>query len=186
MEERTVAATLYACRVPTRSMTFHGGLNSVRDARRFLAVVLEDWGADRFDFGAPQVLSELATNAALHARTIFTVHVHQQDECLLIEVSDASPRLPRARHYALDATTGRGIGLVAALSTDWGTTVNGAGKTVWARVAPDDATLRDLDLSGLAELDLLNGADAESLARGQSRSTSDKGAVDARVTAKVA
>jgi anti-sigma regulatory factor (Ser/Thr protein kinase) len=164
-------------------MTFHGGLNSVRDARRFLAVVLEDWGADRFDFGAPQVVSELATNAALHARTTFTVDVHLEDECLLIEVSDASPRVPRARHYAVDATTGRGIGLVAALSSDWGTTVNGAGKTVWA---PDDTTLRDLDLSGLAELDLLNGADAGSAGRGQSPSTSDKGPVGARLAAKVA
>jgi anti-sigma regulatory factor (Ser/Thr protein kinase) len=143
--------------VPTESSTFDGGLNSVRDARRFLSQVLRDWRTDAYDFGAPQVLSELATNAALHARSQFTVTVHVADDCLLLEVSDASPRIPRARHYAADATTGRGMGLVAALSLSWGTTTGaGGGKTVWARVAPDGSAVRAWDLEGFDELDGLS------------------------------
>jgi hypothetical protein len=43
--------------VPTASSTFNGGLNSVRDARRFLDSVLREWETDAYDFGAPQVLS---------------------------------------------------------------------------------------------------------------------------------
>jgi hypothetical protein len=141
--------------VPTASSTFDGGLNSVRDARRFLASVLRDWHTDAFDFGAPQVLSELATNAALHARSPFTVTVQLAEECLLLEVTDASPRLPRARNYAPDATTGRGMGLVDALSESWGSTQGPAGKTVWARVVPDGSLLRRLDLGDFDELEEL-------------------------------
>ena len=141
--------------MPTASRTFPGGLSSVRDARRFLSTALQAWDGAGYDFGAPQVLSELATNAALHARSSYTVTVALDDDGLLLEVTDASPRLPRARNYAADATTGRGMGLVAALSLEWGTATAGParpGKTVWARVAPDETGLEDFDLD-----DLLSG-----------------------------
>jgi hypothetical protein len=83
--------------------------------------------------------------------------VQLADECLLLEVTDGSARIPRARHYAPDATTGRGMGLVAALSLAWGTTAAAVGKTVWARVAPDGSTLRGFDLEDLDELADLSG-----------------------------
>ena len=169
--------------MPTASKTFDGGLDCVRDARRFLAAVLQDWDTDEFDFGAPQVLSELATNAALHARTPFTVAVHLDEGCLLLEVSDLSPRLPRPRRYAMDATTGRGIGLVAALSSQWGTTASGQGKTVWARVSPDGTTLRGLDLGNLEEFDLASGQDSAGPRR-LPRSTSRNSDLHARVTTR--
>jgi hypothetical protein len=135
--------------VPTASRTFAGGLSSVRDARRFLSAALLAWDAGSYDFGAPQVLSELATNAALHARSSYTVSIELSDDCLLIQVSDGSSRLPRARNYAPDATTGRGMSLVAALSLEWGSTTVQGGKTVWARVAPDQTALEDFDLDDL-------------------------------------
>jgi anti-sigma regulatory factor (Ser/Thr protein kinase) len=138
--------------VPTASQTFAGGLSSVRDARRFLSAALQAWDAADYDFGAPQVLSELATNAALHARSSYTVTVALDDDGLLLEVTDGSSRLPRARHYAPDATTGRGMGLVAALSLEWGASTVQAGKTVWARVAPDETEL-EFDLDELLSAD---------------------------------
>ena len=138
--------------MPTASRTFTGGLDSVRDARRFLSAALLSWDAGDYDFGAPQVLSELATNAALHARSSYTVKVHLNERSLLLEVTDASARLPRARQYAADATTGRGMGLVAALSEEWGTTSVNGGKTVWARVSPDQTALGSFDVD-----DLLSG-----------------------------
>jgi len=113
---------------------------------------LQAWDAGDYDFGAPQVLSELATNAALHARSPYTVDIELNGEGLLLEVTDGSSRLPRARNYAPDATTGRGMGLVAALSLEWGTFTVEAGKTVWARVAPDETGLELFDLD-----DLLSG-----------------------------
>jgi anti-sigma regulatory factor (Ser/Thr protein kinase) len=138
--------------VPIASQTFAGGLSSVRDARRFLSAALQAWDAADYDFGAPQVLSELATNAALHARSSYTVTIVLDDDGLLLEVTDGSSRLPRARHYAPDATTGRGMGLVAALSLEWGASTVQAGKTVWARVAPDETGL-EFDLDELLSAD---------------------------------
>ena len=135
--------------VPAASMSFPPGLHTVRAARRFLESTLADWGTEEYDFGAPQVLSELATNAALHARSPFSVALRLDDGCLYVAVRDASPRLPRQCHYSSEATTGRGLGLIAALSLEWGTTTVDGGKTVWAHVAPDGARLTTTDWSDL-------------------------------------
>jgi anti-sigma regulatory factor (Ser/Thr protein kinase) len=165
-------------------MTFSGGLSSVREARRFLSAVLREWGTEDYEFAAPQVLSELATNAALHARSSYTVEVRLEEGCLQIGVTDASPRLPRVRSYAADATTGRGLGLVAALSSDWGAATNGCGKTVWARVVPDGAALQSVDL-GLDDLDLTSeGTPASGTSRGMARPTAGRHGVAWHLEAK--
>lgn len=122
------------------SLTLPAELSSVGDARRFLRGVLADWGSDDFELGGTQVLTELATNAALHARSAYTVHLVLEPHALLIEVSDSSTVRPQHRHYGTDATTGRGIALVEALSTAWGVEASPTGKTVWCRVGPDDPT----------------------------------------------
>lgn len=123
--------------MPTAALAFAGGLSSVGDARRWLCQVLSSWQCDHYDFSAAQVLSELTTNAALHAHTAYTVALRLDDESLLIEVTDASARIPQPRRYAADATTGRGMVLVETLSASWGTTPVQGGKTVWARLHPD-------------------------------------------------
>ena len=127
--------------MPEASLTLPAELSSVGEARAFLRRVLGDWDVDAYDFGAAQVLTELATNAALHARTAYTVHLVLEPSALLLEVTDSSPVPPQQRNYGTDATTGRGIALVDALSSDWGVESSPTGKTVWCRVAADDDTL---------------------------------------------
>ena len=129
--------------MPEASLTLPAELSSIGDARRFLRRVLADWQADGYGMGAAQVLTELATNAALHARSAYTVHLVLEPGALLVEVTDSSPVPPRARHYGADATTGRGIALVEALSTAWGVEASPTGKTVWCLVAPDDEGFAD-------------------------------------------
>jgi hypothetical protein len=46
-------------------------------------------------------------------------------------VSDSSPALPGAKHYAPDAGTGRGLLLVDSLASSWGVIALPAGKVVW-------------------------------------------------------
>jgi anti-sigma regulatory factor (Ser/Thr protein kinase) len=125
--------------VPEASLTLPVEPSSIGDARQFLRRSLASWGVDEYDLGGPQVLTELATNAALHARSAYTVHLVLEPAALLVEVTDSSPALPQHRHYGVDATTGRGIALVEALSSAWGVESSPTGKTVWCRVAPDDA-----------------------------------------------
>ena len=112
-------------------VTLTPSTSSVGAGRGFLSRTLAEWGLDEIEWQATQVLSELATNAVLHAGTDFTVSVDLLDDALRLQVRDGSRRTPRARRYGLSATTGRGLGLVGSLSRDWGVEPDGAGKTVW-------------------------------------------------------
>lgn len=78
--------------------------------------------------------SELATNAIVHARTRFTVHVSTNDERIRIEVSDGSPEPPVRRFSAADAVSGRGLGIVEGYASRWGTAPTAHGKTVWCEI----------------------------------------------------
>ena len=78
--------------------------------------------------------SELVTNAVLHARTDLTLTLELEDGRARISVKDQSQAPATLRHYRTDALTGRGLGVVAALSDSWGSAA-ADGKVVWAEVA---------------------------------------------------
>ena len=112
---------------------------SVGRARRWLSRQLEEWGLEDLDYDASVVLSELVTNAVLHARTSIELKV-THDQVFRIEVRDASDAMPSPRGPTASATTGRGLRLVAALATSWGYEPREAGKTVWAEFADVNVT----------------------------------------------
>jgi anti-anti-sigma factor len=76
-------------------------------------------------------VSELVTNALLHARTGFRVRVTTGPRVVRIEVFDANPLLPTAKNYGPSAITGRGLRIVEHLSSEWGVTPVDGGKWVW-------------------------------------------------------
>lgn len=110
---------------------------SVSLTRKFLREALDLWSLEGVGDAAAVVLSELATNAILHARTEFTVRLSCTGrQTLRLSVTDGSTRLPR-RTRDLHGPSGRGLPLVAGLSTEWGAMLNGMdGKTVWAVITP--------------------------------------------------
>jgi anti-sigma regulatory factor (Ser/Thr protein kinase) len=112
---------------------------SVPRARRFVCAALAALGADGACDAAETLVSELATNVVLHARTSFTVEVKRDGAAVRVEVLDSSPAAPRSRDYGVDATTGRGLRLIASLSTHWGVEPAGAGKSVWFELPADGA-----------------------------------------------
>jgi PAS domain S-box-containing protein len=126
-------------RLAGASASFPPAPVSARDARRFLRAFLADQGADDLVDAAELALSEAVTNAVLHAHTDFDVALSLGgDGQLRVEVTDRNPQLPVQRDYAAQATTGRGMEMIAALTADCGVTTRGtAGKTVWFVVAPD-------------------------------------------------
>ena len=88
------------------------------------------------------VVSELAANVLVHARTPLVVSLVGDARSVLLTVRDGSAAFP-VRAAADDlATSGRGLAIVDALSHDWGV-VRGPGleKAVWASFA----TRRRLD-----------------------------------------
>jgi anti-sigma regulatory factor (Ser/Thr protein kinase) len=79
--------------------------------------------------------SELATNAVLHAQGEVVVRVQVGPDLLTVTVTDTSPRTPALRTPRLDATGGRGLVLVEALSSRWGSRLVRGGKAVWFELA---------------------------------------------------
>ena len=109
---------------------------SVGTARRFIEARTAAWSFPE-PAGSQLVLigSELVTNAVLHARTELTLTLELRDGRVRIGVKDRSKAPPALRHYRADALTGRGLGVVAALSDSWGISTAPDGKEVWAEVA---------------------------------------------------
>ena len=88
---------------------------------------------------ASLVVSELVTNAVLHARTAIGVVIHLLDDGgVRLEVSDDSSALPHRRGYSPGSGTGRGLVLIDALTAGWGVAPHGGatGKTIWAELGP--------------------------------------------------
>ena len=108
---------------------------SVGTARRFIEARTAAWSFPE-PAGAQLVLigSELVTNAILHAQTELTLTLELRDGRVRISVEDRSKAPPTLRHYRADALTGRGLGVVAALSDSWGISAAPDGKVVWAEV----------------------------------------------------
>lgn len=106
---------------------------------------LADWQAGDLVIVTELIVSELVSNGILHARSPLTLRLDSGDDGILVEVVDDSPIQPSRRHYDAEATTGRGLSLVATLTNgDWGSRPTGAGKLVWARVSPDSSDLPDV------------------------------------------
>ncbi|GAA2026533.1 ATP-binding protein [Pseudokineococcus marinus] len=81
--------------------------------------------------------SELTTNAVLHARGEVVVRVEVVGSLVRVEVTDRSTRSPSLQVPRLDASGGRGLVLVEALSSRWGSRLVGGGKAVWFELALD-------------------------------------------------
>jgi anti-anti-sigma factor len=87
-------------------------------------------------------VSEVVTNAVLHAGTSSQLRVRTTGTRMVVEVSDRNPIQPIRRQHDLQAPTGRGLLLLDALTAAWGTSPVEGGKVVWFEIelaAPDAA-----------------------------------------------
>lgn len=123
-------------------------------ARRFMQNRAVEWDLIPLLPDAQLALTELVTNAVLHAATPLTVSVSCAEAILEIAVFDGSPTLPAVRaegdsdgdevssrphvRDAGAAARGRGLLLVDALVAVWGVGPQSDGKAVWARTPTPD------------------------------------------------
>lgn len=108
---------------------------SAQEARQFVHDQCEHWGCRELVDTAMLVVSELVTNAVVHAATPAELRAEWADGVLRLEVLDhaeASP--PDPRIASPDDEGGRGLFLVDALSAAWGVEPSESGKVVWAEV----------------------------------------------------
>ncbi|WP_432118542.1 ATP-binding protein [Streptomyces sp. bgisy032] len=114
-------------------------LEALAAVRRRVRVVLADWDlAPGVADDALLVTSEMITNAVAHALPPATLRLSRvtcHGRCALrVEVTDAGPaaRSRREAPGVLPEEHGRGIAIIAALSSRCGTRVHPGGVTRWA------------------------------------------------------
>lgn len=119
-------------------------------ARGTVRDLLTHAGLDGLIDEATLLVSEVVTNAVLHAATTIELVCRLETGRLCVEVCDRSPVLPGRRHYHDDAMTGRGLGMVEQLASAWGVQPNASGgKTVWFELVAHGMTVDELlDRSG--------------------------------------
>lgn len=84
---------------------------------------------------AELLVSEIVTNALVHAGTFIDVAFTLVQGGLRVEVTDGSPHAPTVRGYGPSAGTGRGLMLLDQMVDDWGVLPDEPGKTVWFQIA---------------------------------------------------
>ncbi|MGV9572175.1 SpoIIE family protein phosphatase, partial [Streptomyces nigra] len=110
---------------------------AVGHARRFTRRTLRAWQVPPQDRDtALLVVSELVTNALVHTDGQVRLDLTLVGRRLRVAVADSSPRTPvRPTSISWEATGGRGILLVEAMTTAWGTVPVSGGKQVWCELA---------------------------------------------------
>ncbi|ARE78509.1 MULTISPECIES: ATP-binding protein [unclassified Streptomyces] len=116
----------------------------VRAARQWTAGHLASlpWGGAAPDTVHSVLLSvsELVTNAHLHADGPAHLVLTWDGSCLHVSVADSDPNLPRPRTADADgdmgATSGRGLGIVTVLADSWDVHACHGGKAITACFRP--------------------------------------------------
>ncbi|MFI9586754.1 SpoIIE family protein phosphatase [Streptomyces sp. NPDC052236] len=109
--------------------------DAVMHARRFTARTLRRWKVEEAADAVLLVVSELVTNALVHTQGPVRVDLVLRGDRVRIRVSDSSPRAP-AKPVIVDweATGGRGLLLVEAMSESFGSVPVAGGKQVWSEI----------------------------------------------------
>lgn len=132
------------------ALSLGSGPSSVRDARRWVHQVCSDIGREDLVDCASLGVSELVTNALLHAEAPVQVRVRGTIDHPRIEVHDGSSRPPAFPHPDSDSplahldprelpedlddllvTFGRGLDMVARAADAWGAEIEVDGKVLW-------------------------------------------------------
>lgn len=126
--------------------TFEPVGRSAGAARSFVRDALLGWGLPEVVDDAVVLVSELVTNAVVHAGTAAEVCCLREDGTVRIEVTDHHPErgLPSfadvpvtasERYADPDGEGGRGLLMCSALAERWGVEYSAGRKTVWFRLA---------------------------------------------------
>ncbi|WP_369198276.1 ATP-binding SpoIIE family protein phosphatase [Streptomyces djakartensis] len=108
---------------------------AVPEARDLAARTMRAWGLPHLANDLMLITDELVANAVRHARTAMRVELRRSGGRVVLEVTDSSTEEPRLIVSNPGEFGHRGIFLVDALATRWGTRSIDGGKVVWVEVA---------------------------------------------------
>ena len=121
--------------MPEHSFALPPAASSPREARDRVARELQGWGDPDSRHAVVLLISELVTNAVVHARSTVTVDLAVSDDGpVIVKVHDESPVRPTPRRHQADRPGGRGMHLLNSLATRWGVEDSRIGKSIWFEV----------------------------------------------------
>ncbi|WP_321170744.1 ATP-binding protein [Embleya scabrispora] len=85
-------------------------------------------------------VSELLTNAHVHAHSTAHLVLSWDRRCLHVYVSDTGPGLPTPRDHDTTRVSGRGLAIVDAVADEWETLTHAGGKAIYACFRPPGQT----------------------------------------------
>ncbi|MCW2724369.1 MAG: hypothetical protein JWN35_1290 [Frankiales bacterium] len=149
--------------------TFPADGRSASQARRLVERAVAEAGLPDVVDEALLLVTELVTNAVVHAGTDVDVAIEAGTDRLRVEVLDRSPGSLPTVHGAPSDTRegGRGLFLLDALATEWGTRHFASGKSVWftlgapERPARPDRPARSATAEPRRDLEWLVGLPAD-------------------------
>jgi len=113
---------------------------SPRRARELVRTRLAGAGLEAIADTACLLVSELVTNAVIHARTEAALVVDVSERVVQVRVGDGNARRPEPEEPDPWAARGRGLLLVDLLASRWGVSLEeeGLGKTIWFELDPPE------------------------------------------------
>lgn len=118
----------------TVRMRFDPSKESIGAARRFVTRIVSDAPVEVRELVAVMV-SELATNALLHAASGFDIVVDRSESTVTVAVTDWGVGSPELQSPGFTEPHGRGLRVVEALSDAWGTfSASEEAKAIWFRL----------------------------------------------------
>lgn len=106
-----------------------------KQARHAIVDLLATSGRTDLSADATLLVSELVTNAVVHAGGPITISAAYIDSTLRVEVRDTDPPpLPDLPTPSVSDRAGRGLHLVGLLADRWAVTPTADGKTIWFEV----------------------------------------------------
>jgi anti-sigma regulatory factor (Ser/Thr protein kinase) len=120
-------------------LSLEAGPTAAAEARSYVRAAICAWGVPVDPYVAALLTSELVTNAIRHEAGD-TVKLFISCSCghLRVYVHDSSRTWPAPLNAGPDAEAGRGLMLIASLSTDWGVYRTPSGKAVYFTLALND------------------------------------------------
>jgi anti-sigma regulatory factor (Ser/Thr protein kinase) len=119
---------------------------SVPVARRFVRDLMIDSNTSADLDTASLLVTEIVTNAVLHALAPLSLRVEVSADVVRVEVRDGSQMPPRVHAFSPTAATGRGLRLLESLAVRWGVRPEpSGGKVVWFEVGAPTESAWELD-----------------------------------------
>ncbi len=121
------------------SASFPATNDAPRLSRRFVRDTLTQWCATDLVSAAQLAVSEIVTNAVLHAVSPIEIQLSWIDTTLRIEILDGTSAVPAINDAATDQH-GDALRIIEELVGAWGTTEHNDGKAIWLtidRYSPD-------------------------------------------------